>query len=60
VIAVGLDAEERVEQLRGCAPAARVDDAVGIDNDEQGETIYVCAGPRRQWSDEWDSIRHLG
>jgi hypothetical protein len=60
VIAVGLDAEERAEQLRDCRPAARVDDGVGIDNDEQGTTVYVCAGPRRPWSDEWASIRHLG
>jgi 4-amino-4-deoxy-L-arabinose transferase-like glycosyltransferase len=60
VIAIGLDPKERAEQLSGCRAMARVDNGVGIDNDEQGTTVYVCAGPRRPWSSEWDSIRHLG
>jgi hypothetical protein len=60
VIAIGLDPAERAKQLSGCRAAARVDNGVGIDNDEQGTMVYVCAGPRRPWSSEWDSIRHLG
>jgi 4-amino-4-deoxy-L-arabinose transferase-like glycosyltransferase len=60
VIAIGLDASDRAEQLRACRPAAHVDNGVGIDNDEQGTVIYVCAGPRRSWSEEWPSLRRLG
>jgi 4-amino-4-deoxy-L-arabinose transferase-like glycosyltransferase len=60
VIAIGLDPADRAEQLRDCRLAARIDNGLGIDNDEQGTGVYVCAGPRRSWSSEWPAIRHLG
>jgi Dolichyl-phosphate-mannose-protein mannosyltransferase len=60
VIAIGLNPADRVEHLRDCQPAARIDNGLGIDNDEQGTGVYVCAGPRRSWSAEWPSLRHLG
>jgi 4-amino-4-deoxy-L-arabinose transferase-like glycosyltransferase len=60
VIAVGLGPTDRAEHLRDCRPAARFDNGLEIDNDEQGTMIYVCAGPRRSWSAEWSSLRHLG
>jgi 4-amino-4-deoxy-L-arabinose transferase-like glycosyltransferase len=59
VIAIGLD-ESDLADLRSCRPAARVDNGLDIDNDEQGTEIYVCTGPRRSWSSDWDSLRHLG
>jgi hypothetical protein len=60
VVVIGLDSGERDEFLRDCHPTARIDNGVGIDNDEQGTEIYVCAGPRRPWSAEWEELRHLG
>jgi hypothetical protein len=39
---------------------ARVRNDAGIDNDENGEPVTVCAGPRRPWAVEWPAIRHLG
>jgi 4-amino-4-deoxy-L-arabinose transferase-like glycosyltransferase len=59
VIAIGLDGSD-LAHFQGCRPAARVDNGLDIDNDEQGTAIYVCAGPRRIWSAEWPSLRHLG
>ncbi|HEY8302400.1 MAG TPA: glycosyltransferase family 39 protein [Jatrophihabitans sp.] len=32
----------------------------GVDNDEQGRVIYLCARPRLPWSRIWLSARHLG
>lgn len=60
VITIGLNPVDRAEHLRDCRFATRVDDGVGIDNDEQGTPIYVCAGPRRSWPVEWPGLRHLG
>ena len=60
VITVGLSPAEMEAHLDGCRIAARVDNRVGIDNDEQDEPIMVCSGPRRPWHEEWPDLRHLG
>jgi hypothetical protein len=60
VIAVGLPARDVAAQLRGCRVAARIDNGAGVDNDEQGNAVLVCGGPRRAWSAEWADVRHLG
>jgi Dolichyl-phosphate-mannose-protein mannosyltransferase len=57
VIAVGLDP---AGSLVDCDIAARIDYDAGVDNDEQGTRVWVCAGPRRPWSQEWPDLRHLG
>ncbi len=46
--------------LRGCRRVARIDNSAGVENDEQGAPVYVCAGPRRPWVREWPAVRHLG
>ena len=60
MIAVGLGIRFAGEHFRGCRVAARIDNAAGIDNDEQGNPVLVCAGPRGSWSREWPALRHLG
>jgi hypothetical protein len=60
VVTIGLQAPQLAAELRGCHTAARIDDRVDIDNDEQGAVVSVCAAPRRPWSDEWPSLRRLG
>jgi 4-amino-4-deoxy-L-arabinose transferase-like glycosyltransferase len=60
VIAVGLHPDELAARLRGCREAARIDNGVGIDNEEQGTPVMVCDGPRRGWAREWPALRHLG
>ena len=47
-------------RLRGCRVVARIDNSLGIDNDEQGTLIDVCRGPVRPWSQLWPALRHLG
>ena len=59
VIAVGLRLGDRM-RLGGCTVAARIDNGVGIDDQEQDRPLYVCGGPRRPWSEEWPALRHLG
>jgi 4-amino-4-deoxy-L-arabinose transferase-like glycosyltransferase len=60
VIAVGLDPAVAAARLRGCRVVARVGNRAGVDNDERGEPVQVCAGPRRPWSAEWGALRSLG
>jgi hypothetical protein len=60
VIAIGLGEAETTADFLDCQQAARIDNGLGIDNDEQGTGVYVCARPRRLWSAEWPSLKHLG
>jgi 4-amino-4-deoxy-L-arabinose transferase-like glycosyltransferase len=59
VIAVGLG-DSALAHLRGCTEAARIDNGVGVENDEQGTRVLVCGRPRRTWSAEWPDLQHLG
>jgi 4-amino-4-deoxy-L-arabinose transferase-like glycosyltransferase len=59
VIAIGLPDHE-LGHLRDCTEAARIDNGLDIDNDEQGTRVLVCAGPRRPWSAEWPDLQTLG
>jgi 4-amino-4-deoxy-L-arabinose transferase-like glycosyltransferase len=59
VIAIGLEPSE-LAALRGCVRTAQIDNGLGVDNDEEGTAVYVCAAPRRSWSAEWPALRHLG
>jgi 4-amino-4-deoxy-L-arabinose transferase-like glycosyltransferase len=43
----------------GCRPAATIDNGVGLENEEQGGTVFVCERPREPWSEMWDDLRHL-
>ena len=60
VVAVGLDRSDIATTLRDCRLRARIDDGVGIDNDEQGAPVDVCRGPQRPWSAQWSAVKHLG
>jgi Dolichyl-phosphate-mannose-protein mannosyltransferase len=59
VVAVGLPLAD-LGRLRGCRVVARIDNGLGIDNDEQGTHVDVCRGPVRPWSQEWPALSHLG
>ena len=60
VIVVGRRAGEMAAHFRDCAPAARIDNRAGVDNEERGAPVVVCSGPRRPWAETWPALRHLG
>jgi hypothetical protein len=60
VIAVGFDQGYLTSRLRGCTVAARIHNPVGISNQERGELVFTCQGPRLAWSREWPALLHLG
>jgi 4-amino-4-deoxy-L-arabinose transferase-like glycosyltransferase len=45
--------------FEGCRAAATIENGVGLENEEQGGTVFVCAGPREPWSELWPRLRHL-
>ncbi|MEV0594942.1 glycosyltransferase family 39 protein [Nonomuraea cavernae] len=49
----------RREYFDTCEPRARVDNGVGIDNEEQGTTVWLCRGLRQPWSVLWPHFRHF-
>jgi hypothetical protein len=42
-----------------CRRAATIDNGVGLDNEEQGGAVFVCARPRRPWAEAWPELTHL-
>ena len=43
--------------LRACRRAATL--RTGVDNEEDGNGIWVCTGPTSSWAAAWHRIRHL-
>ena len=39
---------------------ATIDNGVDLDNDEQGQPVCLCLGPRQPWTSLWPKLRHLG
>lgn len=59
-IVIGYD-RDRLDQWFGSVEeAARIDNGVGLDNDEQGTPVWVCRERRAPWAQLWPQLRHLG
>ena len=37
---------------------ATIDNAAGVDNEEQGQSIWLCRGPVRPWGEMWPEFQH--
>jgi hypothetical protein len=60
VVAVGFDRATLRQWFTDVAPAATIHNGVGLDNDEQGATVWTCSGRRAPWATLWPDITHLG
>jgi 4-amino-4-deoxy-L-arabinose transferase-like glycosyltransferase len=58
VIFVGGQFDDMRSLFRSCAVVARLDNEVGVDNEEQGEPIAVCRNPIGGWATVWPDVRH--
>jgi hypothetical protein len=45
--------------FRGCRAAAAVDNDAGVENEEQGGTVFVCDAPTEPWAALWPELTHL-
>ena len=60
VIAVGFDGRALLQFFRSVTPAARLDNHLNVDNDEQGRLVYVCTDMRADWATIWPQLKNLG
>ena len=60
VIAVGHPEERRARWFGRVELAARVDNGVDLDNEEQGTPVWVATDRLAPWSEIWPELRRLG
>jgi 4-amino-4-deoxy-L-arabinose transferase-like glycosyltransferase len=60
VIAIGLPEEELRRWFGRVEEAARIDNGVDLDNEEQGGTVRVASDRQAPWSEIWPQLRRLG
>ena len=60
VLAVGFSSEYLSRFFTDCELQSRVDNGLGLENDEQGAPISVCTGQREDWAEAWPDLRHYG
>jgi hypothetical protein len=59
-IAIGFDRTYLFTLFRNVTLGATVYDGVGVENDEQGASIWVCSGRRASWPALWPGLRQYG
>jgi hypothetical protein len=60
VISVGIPEQQLRRWFGSVTEAARIDNGVGLDNDEQGSPVWVATDRRLTWAQLWPQLRHLG
>jgi hypothetical protein len=61
VVAVGFDDARGLRNLfAACTPGGRLDSGTGVDNEEQGRTIWLCREPVASWPALWPMFQHYG
>jgi hypothetical protein len=59
VVVVGGQYPEVRRMFDSCRVQDRLDDGVGVDNEEQGLPVALCRGPRASWEVLWPRLHHL-
>jgi len=59
VLVVGYQLKAVRDLFGSCDVVGRLDNGVGVDNEEQGAPLAICRDPRRPWSAVWPRFRHL-
>ncbi|MCW2800711.1 MAG: hypothetical protein JWQ70_2183 [Aeromicrobium sp.] len=60
VVAIGFSKAELTRWFADVQPAATIDNGLGVDNDEQGEQVWVCTAQRQPWATLWPTMQRLG
>jgi hypothetical protein len=47
------------DRFASCQVKARLDNRIGVDNEEQGQPVRICRGPRDPWRRLWADFKHL-
>ncbi|HEY2803147.1 MAG TPA: hypothetical protein VGJ67_04440, partial [Actinomycetota bacterium] len=57
-VAVGFDRGDLSRFFAHVTRAAAIDNGLGVENDEQGNAVWVCSGRRASWATLWPRVRH--
>ena len=57
-ILVGGQVSDAKRWFASCRVVGHLDNRVDVDNEEQGEPIVVCRGPRGGWPSVWPRLKH--
>ena len=60
VVAVGFDRGQLTPVCGTLRLAARLNNHLGVNDDEQGAPVWVCTERRRPWTATWRGLRELG
>jgi len=58
-VVVGLPQERLARWFASVQAAGRIDNGLELDNDEQGETVWLATDRRVPWSEIWPELRRL-
>jgi hypothetical protein len=60
IVLVGYEQDALRSRLFGsCERRATLDNGLGLDTEEQGAPVWVCASPARPWAQLWPEVTHL-
>lgn len=59
VVLVGFDRDDAAPYCGSLRLAARLDNHIGVSNDEQGALVWICSAPRVSWQAAWRSLREF-
>ena len=58
-VLVGIPLDTADDLFERCTTFARLDNGIGVDNEEQGQPVAICTTPRRPWVELWPELRRL-
>ena len=59
-VLVGFSAQEVEPWCADLVEAGRIDNGVGLENDEQGAQVWTCRSLSQPWNEVWPQLRRLG
>jgi 4-amino-4-deoxy-L-arabinose transferase-like glycosyltransferase len=59
VVVVGGQLSRVAGEFTACHTMDHLDSGFDVDNEEEGQPVAVCTGPRKSWQTLWPVIRHL-
>jgi 4-amino-4-deoxy-L-arabinose transferase-like glycosyltransferase len=59
LVAIGFGRQQLERSFAHCQLHRRLDNGVGVDNQEQGQPVWVCTTPRASWRVLWPRFRVL-
>jgi len=57
-VVVGSQIRSTRHLFSSCILAGRLDNGIGVRNEEQGQPITLCRGPLAAWTTMWPAFRH--